>query len=199
MDLEARLGRGYSTFMWVCFVTLVPRQEGAMMSQTFRLAVASVLLFAVCLLPDWLHAQRSFRRGDVDDSGRINLSDPVRILQNLFGNREVGIWCRDAADADDDGKLELTDAVYLLNFLFRRGAPPPAPFPDCGKDRTQDPLSCGAVRCQNEGAPDPLLDPLFDPFDGSEAFVFVVDRSASMQDKGELTFRSRSLRERARR
>ena len=89
MDLEARLGRGYSTFMWVCFVTLVPRQEGAMMSQTFRLAVASVLLFAVCLLPDWLHAQRSFRRGDVDDSGRINLSDPVRILQNLFGNREV--------------------------------------------------------------------------------------------------------------
>ncbi len=160
------------------------------MSSSFRLAVAASLLFAVCLVPCGLHAQNMFRRGDVDDSGGINLTDPVHLLQALFGGG-LRIRCSDAADADDSGRVELTDAVYLLNHLFRRGAPPPAPFPDCGVDPTRDSLGCNrAVHCRIEEQ-DRRLDTLFEPLDGREAFVFVVDRSGSMQDSGELEFAKR--------
>ena len=128
-----------------------PWKEDDMMRGSFRLAVAASLLFAVCLVPCGLHAQNMFRRGDVDDSGGINLTDPVHLLQALFGESGIRIRCRDAADADDNGESELTDAVYLLNFLFRRGAPPPAPFPDCGVDPTRDTASCiRRGRCQAE-------------------------------------------------
>ena len=155
-----------------------------MISRTFRLAVASSLLFALCFFSVELHGQNMFVRGDVDDSGEINLTDPVYLLDVLFVNWK-GFPCVDAADADDSGGVEVTDAVYLLNFLFRQGLPPPPPFPACGRDPTEEGLWCRriAVRCQNES-----LDELFDPLDGHEALVFVVDRSESMQNLGELDF-----------
>ena len=75
-----------------------------------------------------------FRRGDVNDSEIVDLSDPVALLTYLFlGGPEPD--CRDAADANDDEKLELTDAIFLLSFLFQGGPPPPPPGPHhCGVD-----------------------------------------------------------------
>ena len=155
------------------------------MRGTFRLAVALSLLFAVCLVPCALHAQNMFRRGDVDDSGRINLTDSVQILQRLFGGRR-GFPCSDAADVDDSGHIDLSDVVYTLSFLFQRGASPPPPFPGCGVDPTTDRLACGRVAGRCPKLPDALLDPLFEPLDARETVVFVIDRSGSMRDRREL-------------
>ncbi len=83
----------------------------------------------------------SFVRGDINNDGRINISDAVDHLDSLFrgGTRRP---CDDAADTNDDGRLDLSDAVVLLNRLFR-GADPAAMTFRCETDDTPDDLGCG--------------------------------------------------------
>lgn len=90
----------------------------------------------------------TFRRGDADDSGRINITDAIAVLNWLFlGSANPS--CTDAADVDDNGRNNITDAIQLLQFLFLGGPPPPAPGKDdCGMDPTADPLSdCNYLSC----------------------------------------------------
>lgn len=84
-----------------------------------------------------------FRRGDVNQDGKLDISDPVGTLLSLFAGG-VTISCHDAADSNDDGAVDLSDAVAALNHLFLGGAALPAPGPDsCGEDPTEDALvSC---------------------------------------------------------
>lgn len=82
----------------------------------------------------------TFLRGDCDGDGGYSISDGVCILSYLFQARPID--CLDSADADDSGLLGITDAVYLLSWLFRGGADPVAPFPECGRDTTEDKLDC---------------------------------------------------------
>jgi hypothetical protein len=92
----------------------------------------------------------SFRRGDADGSGRMDLSDAVGLLNYLFLGAPAPA-CQDAADADDDGRLNITDVVYSLGYQFLGSPPPSAPGPDaCGSDPTPDALpDCGydASKC----------------------------------------------------
>ena len=81
-----------------------------------------------------------FIRGDSNDDGSVDLSDPVFLLNNLFlGGDDPP--CPSAGDADDDGKLQINDAIYVLTFLFQSGPPPVEPHPAPGTDPTQD-LAC---------------------------------------------------------
>ncbi len=76
-----------------------------------------------------------FHRGDVEDNGTLNISDPIALLGFLFlGNDAPG--CLEAADADNSGKIDLADAVALLGYVFLGDAAPPAPGPvvPCGVD-----------------------------------------------------------------
>ncbi|HLU50382.1 MAG TPA: discoidin domain-containing protein, partial [Planctomycetota bacterium] len=83
----------------------------------------------------------TFVRGDADASGGLNLTDGIFVLNYLFqGN--VSPACLDALDSDDSGGLNLTDGIYVLQFLFSTGSPPPAPYPDCGEDSTEDTIEC---------------------------------------------------------
>ena len=78
--------------------------------------------------------QPPFRRGDVNDDGAVDISDPTVILNWLFlgGERPS---CLDAANTNGDRAHDLSDAVTLLNYLFAGGEPPPAPGPKlCGAD-----------------------------------------------------------------
>ena len=64
-----------------------------------------------------------FLRGQVDQSGGIDMTDAIIILRYLF----LGEWmppCLDAADIDDSGFLNITDGILLLNYLFLGGAAP---------------------------------------------------------------------------
>ncbi len=82
-----------------------------------------------------------FQRGDINADGRVDLTDPIFLLNALFLGRPQPP-CGDAADADDSGRVNLTDAIYLLNHLFRGGQQPPGPYRQCGNDPTPDNLTC---------------------------------------------------------
>ena len=88
----------------------------------------------------------TFRRGDVDTSASLEITDAVRLLGFLFLGSS-GPECPDAADADDNGRLEITDAIVILGYLFLGSAAPPAPGPDfCSGDASEDALpACGAA------------------------------------------------------
>lgn len=81
-----------------------------------------------------------FKRGDADDTGSLDINDPVVILYYLFAGRELS--CLRAADTDDDGVIDIVDCIYLLDYLFRGATAPPAPLSECGGDDTPDELSC---------------------------------------------------------
>jgi hypothetical protein len=86
-------------------------------------------------------ATGSYRRGDSNGDGVVDLSDGIRTLGFLFLGVE-GPPCLDAADANDSGDVDLSDAVYTFIFLFLGGPRPPLPFPDCDIDSTPDVLGC---------------------------------------------------------
>jgi hypothetical protein len=79
-------------------------------------------------------APPTFRRGDCDGSGRVELTDAVFGLNWLFlEGPEPG--CPDACDTDDGATIDLTDLVNVLNWLFLEGRPPAPPGPlRCGAD-----------------------------------------------------------------
>jgi hypothetical protein len=88
-----------------------------------------------------------FIRGDANGNGTINIGDPYWLLLYLFNvnNQSPGeLSCKDAADANDDEEINMADAVFLYSALMGGGAPPPAPWPNCGEDPTGLPgsLSC---------------------------------------------------------
>lgn len=85
---------------------------------------------------------QTFRRGDANDDGIVDVSDVVALAKWLFG---VGpsIPCDDAGDVNDNGVLDaVMDPMTLLTYLFQGGAAPAAPFPNCGLDPTSDALDC---------------------------------------------------------
>lgn len=89
----------------------------------------------------------NFHRGDANDDGLFDISDPVSIFVHIFLG-EVEIGCPDAADANDDGLLDMTDGIGLLEWRFLGALPPAAPFPACGRDPTDEltELGCAMYR-----------------------------------------------------
>ena len=86
-----------------------------------------------------------FHRGDPNDTGTIDLTDGILILNFLFTGG-VAPTCSDAADVNDSGTIDLTDGVGIFNFLFLGGLPPADPGPltqPCGPDPSDsDPFDC---------------------------------------------------------
>lgn len=91
------------------------------------------------------HGIVPFLRGDANSDGNVDISDVGVIFDHLYSG--LSIPCHDAADTDDSGTLNITDGIYLRNYLFYGGPPPPAPFPACGGDETQDSLTCTDGGC----------------------------------------------------
>ena len=93
----------------------------------------------------------TFRRGDANVDSTVNAADAMSILQSLFVTPGPPD-CLDALDANDDGEIDVSDSIYVLSFLFRGGAAPGWPFPDCGLDPTPDDLDCATysecVECE---------------------------------------------------
>ena len=90
----------------------------------------------------------TFRRGDSNASGDLNITDSVFVLNWLFlGGPDPP--CLDAADTDDSGDIDINDGVRSLYCLFLLGGCPPAPGPDtCGPDPTPDFLpTCSYTSC----------------------------------------------------
>ncbi len=78
----------------------------------------------------------SFIRGDANQDGEVDISDPIYISNYLQGSAELGCW--DAADVNDDERIDEEDYLYLLKYLFEGGQRPLAPFPTAGNDESCD-------------------------------------------------------------
>jgi hypothetical protein len=90
----------------------------------------------------------TFKRGDSNGDGDMDLNDAVFTLNYLFLGGPMPD-CADAADPDDSGILEISDPIYTLIHLFFQGSPPPAPGDACGLDPTIDDLTCESfVACE---------------------------------------------------
>ena len=87
----------------------------------------------------------SFRRGDVNDSGTLEVTDAINLLGWVFLG-SPGASCMDAADTDNSGRLDLSDAINILVFLFGGDLPPGPPLlgEGCAEDREgeADGISC---------------------------------------------------------
>jgi len=59
-------------------------------------------------------------RGDVDQNGRIDLTDAIDILAYLFSETFTP-YCEPVADANHDGTVDMADPVRILFFLFSGG------------------------------------------------------------------------------
>lgn len=66
-----------------------------------------------------------YRWGDVDNSGRINITDAVYIIRIVFN---AGPWppVLNAGDPNADGSINISDAVWLINYIFNSGSAPRA-------------------------------------------------------------------------
>ena len=83
-----------------------------------------------------------FLRGDCNDDGSLDISDPINTLEMLFlGTFEI--TCDDACDSNDDGAVDIADVITTLGALFLGNAviPPPG-FVECGMDPTPDEIGC---------------------------------------------------------
>ena len=84
----------------------------------------------------------SFKRGDCNDDGSVDISDVINTLEMLFlGAAEGG--CDDACDSNDDGAMDISDAIVTLGVLFLgNGSIPPPGILECGADPTDDQVDC---------------------------------------------------------
>jgi hypothetical protein len=91
----------------------------------------------------------TFKRGDTNADGRLNIADAVCLLGYLFGQAtdpcKQGVpRCLDGADANNDGSTNIADAIKILGHLFAQTGPLPEPFSACGADTAApaDVLDC---------------------------------------------------------
>jgi hypothetical protein len=86
--------------------------------------------------------QSTFRRADVAQDERLDLSDGIAILGFLFTDGPDPS-CFDAADTNDSGLTDISDAIAVFSFVYLGGpAPSPPQLHDCGLDPTPDDLGC---------------------------------------------------------
>ncbi len=83
-----------------------------------------------------------FRRCEVNQDDKFDIADGVWIMNDLFRPDAPPTLCIQAADCNDDGNMDLSDAIYMFSYQYEGGPPPPAPFPACGVDPTDDELTC---------------------------------------------------------
>jgi hypothetical protein len=84
--------------------------------------------------------EKAFSRGDCNQDGNLDLTDPINIFNVLFLG-EARPLCEDSCDLNDDGELDISDPIYELQALFQGGSPPKPPT-SCNPDPSSDGLSC---------------------------------------------------------
>ncbi len=82
----------------------------------------------------------TFVRGDLSGDGIADIYDVFLGLSHQYGRHSIS--CKDAADYDDNGVITISDVFLELNYPYESGAPPAAPYPECGYDMTYDSLGC---------------------------------------------------------
>jgi hypothetical protein len=72
----------------------------------------------------WVDASFLCYSGDADNSGSIDISDVIYLINYLFRGGPAPALI--AGDCNNDEEVTICDVVYLVNYLFREG-----PMPSC--------------------------------------------------------------------
>lgn len=91
-------------------------------------------------------AGQPFLRCDPNDDLRVDIADPIWIVNELFGAGPA-TRCPLAADCNGDGAADISDVSSALAYLFRAGPPPPPPFPECGAGAGAGECESGSSNC----------------------------------------------------
>jgi hypothetical protein len=69
------------------------------------------------------------KHGDADNSGSLDISDPVYIIGYIFSSGAAPAPALAAGDFNCDGFVDVSDCVGLIEYIFSSGPPPPCnPF-----------------------------------------------------------------------
>ncbi len=66
--------------------------------------------------------------GDMNEDGMVDISDPIYLLQCIFGSCEWSEIQYRLIDANCDGAVDISDIVFLIEYIFAGG---PAPCATC--------------------------------------------------------------------
>ena len=58
-------------------------------------------------------------KGDVNPSGRIDITDVVNVCNKMFGKLTLSDYQFIAADMNNDSKIDITDIVMICNRMFK--------------------------------------------------------------------------------
>jgi len=64
------------------------------------------------------------KRGDANSDKRIDIADPIFLLNYIFAGARAPT-CRPAANANGDSRLDISDAITVLGYLFSNPTPLP--------------------------------------------------------------------------
>ncbi|MEM7235562.1 MAG: hypothetical protein AAF517_25540 [Planctomycetota bacterium] len=152
-----------------------------------RLVIALATLLSLPVDSMLADSPNVFVRGDVNQSGSLEISDAVSLLGYLFLGEQALATCLDAADVDGNFRVDISDPLFLLNYLFLGGRQVPRPFPDCDMNffRPEKQLGCPTYSpCEGEPGEARLYGDIFDT--RSSAVYFLLDVTGSMEVTGEL-------------
>lgn len=127
------------------YVLYSPEMSPTQLAQAGLIASDSAASDHLLRVADFRSLAPRFLRGDCNNDGNRDVSDPVQLLALIFLGGTVD--CPSSCDTDDDGTLTVNDAVLSVQALFGLGAPIPPPHPTCGQDPTADGLTCPTSFC----------------------------------------------------
>jgi hypothetical protein len=89
----------------------------------------------------------SFIAGDANGDARLDIGDPIWIINELFRSGLPSL-CRAATDANGDDLIDLSDATHIIQYLFFAGAAPSGSL-TCAIDDAVTPEECpfGSSAC----------------------------------------------------
>jgi TolB protein len=71
----------------------------------------------------WVDAEALCVSGDADNSGSIDISDVIYLINYIFKSGPVPVSLI-LGDCNNDEEVTICDVVYLINYLFKGGPPP---------------------------------------------------------------------------
>jgi len=111
-------------------------------------------------------AAENFIRGDVNQNGQLDALDTILTVDHLFGGGRLpagaparenclvilnynGSMARGERGIEDVRDIDISDMLGVVQFLFQNGAPPPAPWPQCGQPENpvSEDIACSASAC----------------------------------------------------
>lgn len=138
------VGEDYAVYAFGSEAAATPSTNSCTRTRPFTRAEGEELGEPIAVFPEAPACETTFRRGDGNADGTVDITDGVVLLAALFQGGGLPS-CMDAADTNDDGTMDIADPIFIFQYLFVGGNPPPAPGPDeRGADPTRDVLDCQA-------------------------------------------------------